>query len=361
MNEHHPHSNNPERDPADEIREREPGHGLNPQIWVGSLADYNAGRLHGDWIDAAVEPEQLHAAVQRILAGSKEPVAEEWGIFDYDEFGAFKVGEYELLEVVARIARSIREHGPAFAAWAGLHDADETMCDQFEDAYLGHYDTAEDWAREALDSLNEELDQSIPDAMRGYVQIDYAGWLRDVELEGDVQIEEAEGVGCGCSVRGSCLPATEDPWVGSGQTDSNHYSNTPSAVAPTVPIASDWYAPSPSDRPFATSIWRATTSRTTPAARPSIEVSVCDMPISFLESVAPSLGALPTRVACATDIKQQTCNSQAPRAPAATRTDQVRALHHPEEVVHRHGSRASGVMALMVGQDTLRKDKCRKS
>ncbi len=21
-----------------------------PRIWIGSLADYNAGRLHGDWV-----------------------------------------------------------------------------------------------------------------------------------------------------------------------------------------------------------------------------------------------------------------------------------------------------------------------
>ncbi len=167
-----------------------------PMVWVGSLADYNAGHLHGDWIDAAVEPEQLHAAVQAILATSTEPVAEEWGIFDYDEFGAFKVGEYESLEVVSRIALGIREHGAAFAAWAGLHDGDEAMCQSFEDAYLGHYDSAEDWAREVLGDLGiEELLGKAAPHLLGYVQIDYAMWLRDVDAGGEVHIEEADGGG----------------------------------------------------------------------------------------------------------------------------------------------------------------------
>ena len=168
---------------------------LRPMVWVGSLADYNAGRLHGEWVDAAVEPDQLHAAVQAILATSQEPVAEEWGIFDYDEFGAFKVGEYDSLEVVSRIALGIREHGPAFAAWAELHDGDEAMCQSFEDAYLGHYDSAEDWAREVLGDLGieESLTKAAPHLL-GYVQIDYTGWLRDATA-GDVHIEEADGGG----------------------------------------------------------------------------------------------------------------------------------------------------------------------
>lgn len=168
MNEHH--------QPAQHA-EREQRPGLQPRIWVGSLADYNAGHLHGDWIDAAVADENLHEAVQHILATSDEPDAEEYGIFDYDEFGAFQVGEYEQLDVVARVARGIAEHGPAFAAYAQLHDADADMLNTFTDSYSGEYNSPEDWAHEVLhDGLNTELDHVVPEALRGYVSIDYAGF-----------------------------------------------------------------------------------------------------------------------------------------------------------------------------------------
>src|SRR5581483_5008343 len=61
--------------------------GVSPEIWVGSLADYVAGYLHGAWLDATSSPEELAAAVQFILRNSHEPDAEEYGVFDYDGFG----------------------------------------------------------------------------------------------------------------------------------------------------------------------------------------------------------------------------------------------------------------------------------
>ena len=62
-------------------------HWPEPQIWIASLADYNNGHLRGAWIDATQDPEDLHAATQRILSESQEPGAEEWAIHDYDGFG----------------------------------------------------------------------------------------------------------------------------------------------------------------------------------------------------------------------------------------------------------------------------------
>jgi antirestriction protein len=55
---------------------------LSPPIYVASLSDYNAGRLHGRWIDAAVEVEQVVEEIEAILAESKEEIAEEWAVHD---------------------------------------------------------------------------------------------------------------------------------------------------------------------------------------------------------------------------------------------------------------------------------------
>lgn len=84
----------------------------SPRIYVASLSDYNAGRLHGAWIDADQEAEELHGAVAKMLAASREPGAEEWAIHDYQDFGPVELSEYESLDTIARLARGI--------AWPGL-------------------------------------------------------------------------------------------------------------------------------------------------------------------------------------------------------------------------------------------------
>ncbi|MGH8605641.1 MAG: antirestriction protein ArdA, partial [Gammaproteobacteria bacterium] len=91
--------------------------GHSPEIWVGSLSDYSNGRLHGVWLDATLDPEQLRDAVQFMLRNSYERDAEAWAIMDYDDFCGLDLGEYESLEVVSRIAQGIDEHGEAFAKW----------------------------------------------------------------------------------------------------------------------------------------------------------------------------------------------------------------------------------------------------
>ena len=84
-----------------------------PRIYVASLSDYNAGRLHGAWIDAAVEPDVLTESINDMLRTSPEPGAEEWAIHDYEGFGPLRLGEYESLTTVSTIAQGIAENGPA--------------------------------------------------------------------------------------------------------------------------------------------------------------------------------------------------------------------------------------------------------
>lgn len=163
----------------------------HPMVWIACLAAYNDGHLHGEWVDAAVDDEALAAAAQRVLASSPIPGAEEYAIFDSDEFGTYKVGEYARLEDVARVARGIAEHGPAFAAWAELHDGDPDDLDRYEDAFAGSYESASEWAHEILfDSwLTDAMDTVVPESMRPYILIDCRAWARDAELNGDIYVE----------------------------------------------------------------------------------------------------------------------------------------------------------------------------
>lgn len=172
-------------------RNQEPGNQIRPRIWVGSLADYNAGQLHGEWLDAAVDDTALHEAVQRIIAASPQPDAEEWAIFDFDGFGGYRVNEYDPIEEVAAIARGIAQHGAAFGPWAEIHDGNADMLAAFEDNFLGTYASAADWVREVVSELGIEdlLDKAVPETFRSYVSIDYESFADDERLSGTIHIE----------------------------------------------------------------------------------------------------------------------------------------------------------------------------
>jgi antirestriction protein len=189
MNEKQPRTSQSEDQPrAPKHPEAERVPTPSPAIYVASLADYNNGVLHGAWIDAARDPEDIHADIKAMLDQSCEPNAEEWAIHDYDHFGRCRLGEYDAIERVARIAQGIAEHGYAFSAWADLCDDDPDRLDDFANAYFGHYTSVQAYVDEMADDLGymEEL-AKLPESLRPYLHFDTAALARDMELSGDMQ------------------------------------------------------------------------------------------------------------------------------------------------------------------------------
>jgi antirestriction protein len=179
----------PRNEPEHEERQRP-----KPSIYVASLSDYNAGRLHGAWIGADQSAEDLQAAISEMLAASPEPGAEEWAIHDFEGFGALGLGEYENIERVAALARGITEHGPAFAAFANFVGLDgDELLESFEDSYLGYWESTTAYAEDWLDAvgLDHMLDEAVPSSLRPYVQVDVEALARDMEIEGSVHAEDA--------------------------------------------------------------------------------------------------------------------------------------------------------------------------
>lgn len=164
--------------------------GSPPQIYVASLSDYNEGRLHGEWINAAQSTEELDRAVKAMLARSPMPGAEEWAIHDYDGFGPLRLSEYDSLKYVARVAAGIAEHGQAFAAWADIVGNDHEALDAFEDVYFGCWDSMQQYAQDMLEDLGyiDEVYRHVPDHLRPYVMIDVQGFARDLETGGDITV-----------------------------------------------------------------------------------------------------------------------------------------------------------------------------
>jgi len=165
-----------------------------PRLYVASLSDYNAGRLLGAWLDAAQPLEDLHEQVQAMLARSKEPVAEEYAVHDYEGFAGYQPGEYESLERLNRIATGIAEHGAAFGAWAEHCGSNNEELERFEEAYRGDWPSVAAYTEELLDDLGAtETLQHVPDWLQPYVQINVEGLARDLELGGDLWSAPSEG------------------------------------------------------------------------------------------------------------------------------------------------------------------------
>jgi antirestriction protein len=174
-----------------------------PRIWVGSWLDYNNGVLHGQWLDADRDADDIWSDIGAMLAASPTAaqsgdVAEEWGIFDHENFGDAAVGEQDSIDRLSAIARGITQHGPAFAAWAELTDlGPDTTDNQFRDAYLGEFDSVEAYADQLLDDLGyrDLLDQALPEHVRRYVDINVAGLARDMWLSGEISVCHKRGGG----------------------------------------------------------------------------------------------------------------------------------------------------------------------
>lgn len=162
-----------------------------PRIYVASLSDYNAGRLHGRWIDADQSAEGIAKEVELMLSTSAEPGAEEYAIHDHDGFYGLSIGEYESLERVAEIASLIAEHGPAFAAYVTNEGAEYATAEGFEDAYAGEWGDVDEYASELIDegALGE-----IPESLAPYIDVER--FARDLVLGGDIWTADAPGGRC---------------------------------------------------------------------------------------------------------------------------------------------------------------------
>lgn len=154
------------------------------QIYVASLSDYNAGILHGKWIDLdGLTTDEIQEEINQVLQSSPytkqyAEVVEEWAIHDF-ELGGIRISEYESLDTIVSIVEQLTEHGEAFAIYYNNVDDLESAKTHFEDAYAGEYDSFLDYATELFDELYAH---SIPEGLRIY--IDYAAFARDLDAEG---------------------------------------------------------------------------------------------------------------------------------------------------------------------------------
>ena len=149
------------------------------RIYVADLAAYNNGKLHGVWINATDDLDDIWAQINEMLASSPEGFAEEYAIHDHEGFDGYSLGEYEGIEAVHEVACFIEEY-PDFAGELLNHfsDLDEARS-MAEDNYCGCYSSIADYAQELTEGTGE-----IPQHLEHY--IDYESMGRDMEMSGNI-------------------------------------------------------------------------------------------------------------------------------------------------------------------------------
>nr|WP_319514386.1 antirestriction protein ArdA [uncultured Cohaesibacter sp.] len=152
------------------------------RIYVACLASYNNGILHGGWIDACQEADEIRWAIHDILKFSPIECAEEYAIHDYEGFEGVYIDEYEAVDKVAAIAAFINEHGELGAKlyeyYGSIKDSEQALSDR----YHGEYRSLSEFA----ESLTEET-ITIPESLRPY--IDYEAMARDLEISDVIAFE----------------------------------------------------------------------------------------------------------------------------------------------------------------------------
>ena len=150
------------------------------RIYVACLAAYNNGKLHGAWIDATQDIDDIQEQIVQMLKNSPESDAEEYAIHDYEGFDGYGLSEYEGIQSVHEIACFIEEYpelaGELLSHFGGsLDDARKAI----EDSYSGSYKSLADYAEELTEGTTQ-----IPESLAYY--IDYERMGRDMELSGDI-------------------------------------------------------------------------------------------------------------------------------------------------------------------------------
>jgi antirestriction protein len=160
------------------------------QVWVGCLACYNAGRLVGDWVDAADAAD--YTPCTRTDWGSPH---EEFWCFDHEGFDGWVTGEVSPVEATSVDATitAIEQDGydpAAVAAWADhlgvkITEWDRPTADNFADAYAADADSLEDFVTEFVSEVGYNgVCPAAIEALGGAVDFGYIA--HDWTCSGDV-------------------------------------------------------------------------------------------------------------------------------------------------------------------------------
>ncbi|MBD2438862.1 antirestriction protein ArdA [Nostoc sp. FACHB-110] len=162
-----------------------------PQIYVACLSAYNAGMLHGMWIDCTQDVEAIREDIEWILSWSPcrdDEACEEYAIHDYQNWYGIYISEYDDLEKLAELAQALSEHGAAYAAYY-QYDSSEANVEDFYERYYGEYESEEDFVYEQLEQ--QGVIQKMEEMGLLSIYIDLKAIARDWFVDSYYSVQES--------------------------------------------------------------------------------------------------------------------------------------------------------------------------
>ncbi len=149
------------------------------RIYIADLAAYNNGKLHGVWINATDEPDEIQEQINIMLSDSPEGFAEEYAIHDYEGYKGYSLGEYASIQNAHEVACFIEDFpefgGELLNYYCDIDEARKTA----EENYNGCYSSLADYAQGLTEDTSE-----VPKHLEFY--IDYEKMGRDMDMSGDI-------------------------------------------------------------------------------------------------------------------------------------------------------------------------------
>ncbi len=161
-----------------------------PRIYLACLASYNAGILHGEWVELDGS-DDLHECLFDLLDRSPVDEATEWAVHDHEHCG--HLGEYPGLERLQEIKATFLRAEAEDLDWELLcifcdhagHDLEPDTITLFNEAFTGSGLSLIDWCRQFFEDSGEI--GRIPEHLRSY--LDYSAYARDLEANDIFTIE----------------------------------------------------------------------------------------------------------------------------------------------------------------------------
>lgn len=124
------------------------------KFYAACLAAYNNGYLHGVWIDATSDKDEMQAEINTMLAQSPIKDAEEWAIHDTDNLPSL-IGEYSGLAPIAEFAELAEDFDDidteTLIAIVDEYQSIDTAREALDDGFCGVYDSFNEYSDEYVD------------------------------------------------------------------------------------------------------------------------------------------------------------------------------------------------------------------
>jgi len=168
-----------------------------PRIFVVCLSTYSNGKLHNTLIECDRTDDGIWVKFNAMLAKASKPRVEEWAIPDFENLLLLKTDDYDPIEQIAELARTVKERGKAFAVYCHYY-GDAATPEKFQAHYLGKFKSDEDFVYQQFSKSGKLAELEELGIVEDYINFQAItnDWFVNSHIAIDVGYEETYVFSC---------------------------------------------------------------------------------------------------------------------------------------------------------------------